>query len=184
MLVASQPLPTASRPRPGLDVGQLFEEHGRFVFRTLRRLGVRTADVEDTVQEVFIVVHRKISQYDTQYSVKGWLFGIAQRVASDYRRRAHVRREEATDEPPTTPSEPPQDRDLARSRARKRLDEALDTLDERRRAVFVLYELEGMSMPEVAEAVGCPVQTAYSRMNAAKKQMRQALEANAVGSPL
>lgn len=167
---------TATTPRtPSLTVGEVFREHAPFVWRALRRLGVREADVEDVCQEVFVVVHRRLPEFEGRSSVRTWVYGICVRVASDWRKRAHVRRELATDDAPEPPPSSrrglPRDPegDHARREARAILDRMLDELDEDKRAVFVLYEIEQLTMNEVAEAVGCPLQTAYSRLHAARK---------------
>ncbi len=158
------------------DVRAIVEEHAAFLLRSVRRLGVAELDVEDVAQEVLVIVHRKLAQYDVRCSMRGWIFGIASRVAADYRRSARVRRERVSDLVPETPVAADQERALDRSRARALLDRALDELDEDKRAVFVLYELEGLEMQEVAEMLGCPVQTAYSRLHAARDRVRARLE--------
>jgi RNA polymerase sigma-70 factor, ECF subfamily len=158
------------------SVGAIFAEQGAFVLRTLRRLGVRPADVEDAGQEVFIVVHRNLGRYDATSSLRGWLFGITTRVASDYRRRAYVRREQMTDPPPDEAAPPDQAERFEQAEARALLDRALDQLDDRQRAVFILYELEGLPMADVAELVNCPVQTAYSRLRIAREKVQSFAE--------
>ncbi len=158
-------------------VRQLFDEQGAFVLRTIRRLGVRASDVEDALQDVFVVVHRNLPRYDGVSPVRGWLFGIASRVAADYRKRAHVRREHVTDRPPDGVVVADQGDGIERAEARELLDHALDRLDDAQRSVFVLYELEGLAMPEVASIVGCPAQTAYSRLHAARDRIRAFVEA-------
>ena len=149
----------------------LFREHAAPVWRALRRLGVPEADVEDVAQEVFVVVHRKLPEFEGRSTLKTWIYGICVRTASDYRRKAHVRRERPTDRMPDERHSAPQLRELEREQARALLDAALETLDEEKRAVFVLYEIEELDMPEVAEALGCPLQTAYSRLYAARKKV-------------
>jgi RNA polymerase sigma-70 factor (ECF subfamily) len=145
------------------------------VWRVLRRLGVREADVEDQCQEVFVVVHRKLAEFEGRAQLATWIYGICLRVASDYRRRAHVRREEPTADLPEEQHSPPQPKLLERAQARALLDAALAELDEDKRAVFVLYEIEEVPMAEVAQAAGCPLQTAYSRLHAARKKVQASL---------
>jgi RNA polymerase sigma-70 factor (ECF subfamily) len=150
--------------------------------RTLRRLGVRPADLEDCGQEVFVVVHRKLGAFDGR-SLPGWLFSICNRVASDYRKRAYVRHEEPTFELPDAGVAPSQWCDLEQTRAREFLESVLLDLDEDKRDVFLLYELEEMSMPEVATALGCPVQTAYSRHRSAREHLERAIRKARLGHP-
>ncbi len=151
------------------DLASVFRAHGPFVWRVLRKLGIPEADVPDLCQEVFVVVHRKLPEFEGRSSLTTWLYGICLRTASDHRRRARVRREEVTDRVPEGRESAPQAKDLARRQARALLDAALEDLDEDKRAVFVLYEIEELTMAQVAEAVGCPLQTAYSRLYAARE---------------
>lgn len=152
---------------------QVFDEHGRYVFRVLRYLGVREADLPDLCQEVFIIVHRKIDGFEGRSSIRTWLYRICQRAASDYRRKAHVRREVPGD---AEDFERPEPEDTSsRLEARNAVAYALDLLDEGKRDVFVLYEIEGLTMREVCEVLDCPLQTAYSRLHSARKILIEAL---------
>ncbi len=169
---AQQPAPET--PATALDFRRIYQENANFVWRTMRRLGVQPAHLEDACQEAFLVVHRKLAGFDGK-SEKSWLFAIALRVAADHRKRAHIRRERVTGEVPEVVMPPSQHDDLEKSRARDFLQAVLDDLDDDKRAVFVLYELEGMAMPEIADAVGCPVQTAYSRLHAARRRIQDAV---------
>jgi RNA polymerase sigma-70 factor (ECF subfamily) len=155
----------ASRP----TLRQVFDEHAAFVWRTLRHLGVPESDIEDSCQDVFVAIHRKLDGFEGRSSLKTWIYGICLRVASDRRRRAHVRRELPVADLPSRAVEPTQVDDYERGRARALLSALLDQLDEDKRAVFVLYEIEGLPMKEIAKAVGCPLQTAYSRLHAARR---------------
>lgn len=165
-------------PDAGPEVPSLraiFDEYSAFVWRTLRHLGVPERDIEDVCQEVFVVVHRKLEGFEGRSTLRTWVYGICLRTASDYRRRAHVRREQAVDEVPTTTFEADQEHAVERSRHRKRLLELLDELDEEKRQVFVLYEIEELDMKEIADAMGTPLQTAYSRLRAARQMLARAL---------
>ena len=135
-------------------LAQIFREHAPFVWRGLRRLGIPESDVEDVCQEVFLVVHRRLGEFEGRSSLKTWIFGILARV---------------TDAPPDAPQDGGQQDALALKQARATLDRILDQLDDDKRSVFVLYEIEELTMAEVAEALGCPLQTAYSRLHAARK---------------
>ena len=148
---------------------EVFHAHAPRVWRALRRLGVPESDVEDVCQEVFVVVHRKLPEFEGRSALSTWIYGIATRVASDYRRRAHVRRERPTDDLPDGRASAPQLKELEREQARRLLDEALAALDDDKRAVFVLYEIEEQPMPGIADALGVPLQTCYSRLYAARK---------------
>jgi RNA polymerase sigma-70 factor (ECF subfamily) len=155
------------------DFQRLFEEHVAFVWRVLQHLGVAQADLEDTSQEVFLVVHRRLAEFEGRSSVRTWLYGIAARIARRHRDRAYHKRESAAASAPEPAELPRQHEDLERGRLRALLLAALDALDDDKRAVFVLYEIEEMTMAEVARAVGCPLQTAYSRLHAARRKVAE-----------
>ncbi len=158
------------------DFRAVFNEHAPRVWRALRYLGVAESDVADVSQEVFVVVHRKLPEFRGDAALSTWLYGICLRVAADHRRRAYVRREQAVAEPPDRAITPPQDGAMASRDARRQLLFALAQLDEAKRRVFVLYEIEELSMKEIAAILKCPVQTAYSRLHAARTTVRRLLE--------
>lgn len=161
-----------SKPSPGVPtIAEIFQQYAPFAWRALRRLGVPECDVEDVCQEVFVVVHRKLGDFEGRSSLRTWIYGICARTASDYRRSGRVRREIVTDAPPDAAHDGGQHEAVALRQARAELDRILDTLDDDKRAVFVLYEIEELTMAEVAEALGCPLQTAYSRLHAARKRV-------------
>jgi RNA polymerase sigma-70 factor (ECF subfamily) len=176
----------APAPFPVPTLADIFREYAPFVWRGLRRLGVPESDVEDVCQEVFVVVHRKLGDFEGRSSLRTWIYGICVRTASDYRRSGRVRREVVTDAPPDAPHEGAQHDTVALKQARATLDRILDELDDDKRSVFVLYEIEELTMAEVAEAIGCPLQTAYSRLHAARKVVEagvaRAQKANAMNA--
>jgi len=179
---ASSPAPRVGPPSvPRASFEQVFRENLTFAWRALRRLGVGEADVEDVCQEVFLVVHRRLPEFQGRSSVRTWIYGICVRVASEHRRRPHVRRE-SLGETPDRQVPPPQHEALERRRAVELLDRALDGLEEDKRAIFVLYQIEEVPMNEVAEALGCPLQTAYSRLHAARRHVEAVLRAAEEGS--
>ena len=158
------------------DVREVVRTHGPFIGRSLRYLGVPEADLEDAAQEVFVVVHRKLAGFEGRSSLTTWLYGVCTRVASAHRRRTSSRVEKLTPEPPDAPVPPEQEAHLERQESRRRLMAVLDRLDDDKRAVFVLYEIERQSMKDVAEALGCPLQTAYYRLHAARDAVVHAFE--------
>jgi RNA polymerase sigma-70 factor, ECF subfamily len=119
-----------------------------------------------------------MESFEGRSTIRTWVYGICLRTASDYRRRAHVRREQPVDEVPTQSAEPEQERNAERARQRQRLLELLDQLDDDKREVFVLYEIEELEMKDIATAMGTPLQTAYSRLRAARQQLALALSGN------
>lgn len=155
---------------------EVFRTYSGFVWRVLLRLGVAESDVEDVAQEVFLGVHRNLPRFEGRCSMRTWVYGICHRRAVDYRRRAMVRHEVATDEPPELGEDAGQEEGLDLAQARAQLKHVLDSLDEDKRAVFVLFEIESIPMDEVAEIVGCPLQTAYSRLYAARRKVEAAAQ--------
>ena len=160
---------------------EIFRAFSPFVWRTVRRLGIAPGDVEDVSQEVFVVVHRKLPSFEARSSLRTWVYGICVRTASDHRKRAYLRHERPMDELPEVARSAPQDQDLDRARALDALDASLAGLDHDKRAVFVLFEIEELPMIEVAEAVGCPVQTAYARLYAARKHVESTMKRSLAG---
>lgn len=155
----------------------LFEAESTYVLHTLRRLGVRERDVEDLTHDVFVAVHRNLSAFDPSRPLRPWLFGIAFRVASDYRRRARFLREvECEAEGDLADASPPADEQLASAQARRLVILALDDLALDRRAVLILHDIDGHSVPEIARALSIPLNTAYSRLRLAREQFKAAVK--------
>ena len=153
----------------GETVVGLYDQHFDFVWRSLRRLGVAGADLEDAAQDVFVVVHRRLASFERRASIRTWIFGIALRVAKLYRQRnARQRERTACDEallvcPRGTPEEV-----RASMQAAERVQSLLEEMDDDKRAVFVLAELEHMPASEIATALGIPMNTVYSRLRLAR----------------
>lgn len=154
---------------------EAYRLHFAYVFALVGRLGVPSAFVEDTTQEVFLVLHRRREEFRGESSVRTWLHGIAVHVARRHRDTARRRaaRLEAMAEPPG-PTLP--DAELERRQALRRLDRLLDGLVDEQREVFVLAEVAGCSAPEIAEALGLNINTVYSRLRLARGRLQRALE--------
>lgn len=167
---------TPAAPVTAQSFRAVYTENAAFVWRVLRRLGIRPADLEDVCQEVFVVVHRKLPGFEHRSGLRTWLYGIAVRCASDHRRRAHVQHETPSDVLDDRAADATQPADVAQRQARALLDAMIDALDDDKRTVFVLFELEELPMSEIAEIVGCPLQTAYSRLHAAREQVDAAVK--------
>lgn len=158
-----------------LDAASVHAAHGAFLWATLQRLGARSADLDDVYQEVFVVLHRRLADYDPALPIRPWLYGICVRVVAASRRRAHVRRERLVDavpEPDATAPSPEEGAD--RARRQRVLHEILDELDLERRAVFVMYEIDELPCDQIAEMTGVPVGTVHSRLHAARKDFQRA----------
>jgi RNA polymerase sigma-70 factor (ECF subfamily) len=172
-------LPQVRQSSAEHDVSSVYEQHSDFVGMTLQRFGVRSRDLPDMVQEVFVVVHRKLDTFDGSSQMTTWLYGICLRVALAYRRRAHVRREAPVDvvPEPARRAETANPEQVASARqARRELESILDTLDIEKRAVFVMFEIDELSCEQIGAIVGVPVGTVYSRLSAARAAFRKELE--------
>ncbi|MCC6874775.1 MAG: sigma-70 family RNA polymerase sigma factor [Sandaracinaceae bacterium] len=160
------------------SVGAVFDRHAAYVGRALRCLGVPEREVPDALQEVFLVVHRRLGELRTDKALRAWLYAICVRKALTFRRRAARSREHGMDEPPEASAPTPSpDEELARTRSLALALEILEDLDDDKRAVFVLYEVEQLPMSEVKDALDVPLQTAYSRLYAARRQIERKLRA-------
>ena len=161
-------------PSERIDVEALFRAHAAFVAGFLARLGVPQADVDDRVQEVFLVAHRKGGFTAGQGQPRTWLGAIAVRVASTARRSLARRREDGSDALlGRSAAEPSPLEVVEQRRSLERVQRALDSLDLEHRAVFVLYELDGQSCEAIAESFGIPVGTVYSRLHHARRRFKQ-----------
>jgi RNA polymerase sigma-70 factor (ECF subfamily) len=159
---------------PALAFRQVFDANVSYVAATLGRLGVDDRDRDDLVSEVFVRVHGALSSYDPERPLKPWLFAFAARVASEHRRLARHRREVFA-EVEMESSELSPDRALEESESRRLLARALAELDDDKRAVFVLHDLDDTPVPEVARALGIAEGTAYSRLRAARAELTTAV---------
>lgn len=152
-------------------VAALYRQHFQFIWRSLRRLGVRASSLEDAVQDVFLVAHRKLHAFDGRASHRGWLFAIAIRVAAEHRRRdAKLRLD-----PDATLVTAHLEKTLELRRRVDLLDRVLEALNDEQRVVFVMAEIEQFSVPEIAEALGVKLNTVYSRLRLARQHFERAL---------
>jgi len=157
-------------------VDQLVRAHFGLVWRYLRRLGLSDADADDGAQQVFLICARKLDDVEVERE-RSFLLGVALRVASDAR-RAHKRRrlEPDTALSQATDPRPDPEQALAQQRVCELLDTFLEQLDERARAVFVLYEIEGLTMREIAEALELSPGTVASRLKRARVRFETAVQ--------
>ncbi len=138
--------------------------------RSLRRLGVREADMKDVAQEIFLTVHRHLDEYDAARPVRPWLFSFALRFAANYRRLVRNHGHVPDDD---LPQEAARGADVE---ARDLVLRALGALSFDFRVVFVMHDLEGFSAPEIAEQLGCKLNTVYSRIQLAREDFKSAVE--------
>lgn len=155
-------------------LAELLGAHFRTVWRTLRRLGVPVANVDDAAQEVFIIASKKLELIEAKHE-RRFLYGVALRVAANARRARVARPETAASElvEHTAGPAPTPEALLDRKRAREMLDRVLEELPDDLRTAFVLFELEGCSGPEVAELLGIPLGTASSRLRRAREAFQE-----------
>jgi RNA polymerase sigma-70 factor, ECF subfamily len=164
---------TSSEP-PTLEA--VYVECAKFVWLTLQRLGVRQADLDDVCQDVFLTLQRKLPEFDPRSKIQPWLFAICTHTASNYRRLARFRLEvtaghmRADDElHPAAPAGRRPDQEASDREQLERAERVLNRMSPLKRTVFVMFELEGLSCQDIADELGLPVGTVYSRLHSARK---------------
>ncbi len=172
-------LPETAKVRP--TFAQIYNETFPFVWRTVRRLGVDESAVDDVTQEVFVTVYRRLDDFEMRCAPKTWVFSIAMGIVRNYRRGR--RRKDAVAPLAHLPVSPDVVADggadplehATRAEAGRLVHRILEQLGEEKAVVFVMAELEGMTVPEIADMVGANVNTVYSRLRTARKEFEQAL---------
>jgi len=167
---------------------EVYDAHVAFVWRSLRRLGVPESSLKDAMQDVFLVVHRRLPEWEERAKITTWLFRICMRVAKDQRRRAHVRKEvfdsaeidRRADLGADTADALERREDLAL------FDTALAEIELDQRVVFMLFELEDMTGDAIAELLQIPLGTVYSRLRLARRAFKRSVVRLAAqrGSPV
>jgi RNA polymerase sigma-70 factor, ECF subfamily len=153
-----------------MNLEQVYERHADFVWRTLRRLGVAEAEARDATHDVFLIVHAQLERFEGRSSLSTWLFALCRSVARDFRRRqrqgAELRELEAEEEIDLRADV---SRAVEHQQQLAELERILSTISSDQRNVFILFELEKMTGEELAEALGIPLGTVYSRLALARK---------------
>jgi RNA polymerase sigma-70 factor, ECF subfamily len=161
------------------DWQALYADHFRSVWRSLRRLGVPSDLLDDAVQDVFLVVHRRSAEFGGRSSLKTWIFGIVVRVAKDYR-RATRRRAVRVAQYAAAMSSPRDENSPADEASRREelelLHAILSSLGDDERAVFVLVELEQLSVRDAAQAASLSLTTCERRLRAARQRFNRAVQ--------
>jgi len=166
---AADELRGAAAPTP--DLGAVYDAHFRYVWRCLRSLGVRDSQLDDALQDVFVVVQRRLADFDGGAELRTWLYAIALRIARKYRERRlrePASLDDAPEQAPRTAVTGSGERALLASERLALAHDILATLSDEQREVFVLARVEQMSAPEIASVVGIPLNTVYSRLRAAR----------------
>jgi RNA polymerase sigma-70 factor (ECF subfamily) len=160
-----------------LAFDDVYDKHFRFVWRVLRALGLPPSAVDDAAQDVFLVVHRRLHEFEGRSDIRTWLYRIASwTVASERRRlRTQAGHEPVDDESIRDGAAGPFEA-LARSEAVQRLERVLARMDADKRMVFLLMDVEEMKAGEVAELLELNVNTVYSRLRLAREQFRRLVE--------
>ena len=158
-------------------VAELYEAHADMVWRSLRRLGVPISSLEDAVQDVFVVVHSRLAEFEQRSSVKTWIFGIVLRVASAHRRKRARRESEITsDDCELVGTSPDPQQAAQEAEAAAIVERILDEFEDDRRSVFVMLELEDFSAQQVAASLGISVNTVHSRLRLARRDFEAGLK--------
>ena len=166
--------PSETRPRATMEFHTVFQFHGPYVWHTLRRLGVHAGDLEDQTHEVFLQVYHQFAEYDPARPIRPWLFAFAFHKALKYRSRAQHRFEVIWHEGEVADPNPTALDALLTKEAIDLAHAALSELELGQRAVFILHELDGCAMPEVAATLELPLNTAYSRLRLARAAFEKA----------
>jgi RNA polymerase sigma-70 factor (ECF subfamily) len=161
--------------RECVTIETIYRQSFRFVWRSLARLGVPDRDLPDAVQDVFVVAHKRLSEFEGRSRIETWLYGIAFRVASDRRRLAASRHEVFTDVPEASDEGESVSQATERREGLALLERILDGMPIEQRAVFTLFEIDGVSCEEIAELVDAPLGTVYSRLRLARVVFKKKL---------
>ncbi len=175
MLTASVPI-DAVRADEVPRFEDVYTQNFEIVWRTLRRMGVPPSHLDDAAQDVFLAVHRKLGQFEGRSTVRTWVVGIAIRVAKDQRRFATTKGKYEQLDPSLPDGAPGPDLAAATSQALGLLEELVIGLNETHREIFVLFELEELTAPEISQALGINLNTVYSRLRLARGAFERALE--------
>lgn len=161
---------------PPYTLQEVYARHSGFVWRVVRRLGVPDHAVEDVMHEVFLVVHRRLHEFDGRVAMTTWLYHQARGVVSNHRRsaRRERRRLQLVDARPAPAPDP--ERETARDEAAAFVRRFLEGLEPDKREIFELAELEGLPMPQIAQMVGINLNTAHSRLRAARQRFQRAVD--------
>lgn len=154
---------------------ELFDAQFSYVWNVLKRLGVQERDLEDLAQQVFLQVHSQLASYDPSRPLRPWLFAFAYHAASNYRALSRHKVELSIVPPEQHDPQPRADEQLITRQELELAEQALKRVAIERRAVLLLHEVEGHTMPEIAESLNIPVNTAYSRLRLARQEYEQAV---------
>lgn len=158
----------------GVSFRAIFDAEFEWVCRTLRRLGVRQSDLEDAAQETFLAVAGRFGEYDPARPLRPWLFGFAMRIAANHRRKKKDDSTDAADDVASSAATPEREAEL--SQAKDLALRALEKIDDDRRAIFVMHDIEGFGAPDISALLSLPQNTVYSRLRVARAEFEGAIK--------
>lgn len=190
-LIARDDAEATATPEVSLPeaLARIYDEHFDFVWRNARRLGVPESTADDVAQDVFVIVQRRLDSYDGRAPMQAWIFGILVRVVRDYRRsfRRKGARNVPLEQAPVrdfgAASGPSPIEQAERAENARLMDKALAELDEDKRTLLILSELEEWTLREIAEFYGSNTSTIHSRLRVAKRAFEQAYRRAQAGQP-
>ena len=154
----------------------LYDAYFPFAWRCLRGLGVKEAHLDDAAQEVFVIVHRRLPEFRGDSSVRTWVYAIVRGVAANQRRVQHRKSGHAPLDAKMADAGPGPERSYQQQQQARFVERFAAGLSEERRDVFVLAMLDQLTIPEVAETLGIPLNTAYTRLRAVRLEFQKALK--------
>ncbi len=162
---------TVPRVQPSArDFSAIYERWFHDVQRWLAAMGVAEADIDDVTQEIFVIVDRKLDRFDGR-NLAGWIYGIARHLAARQRRRSWVKRlfVRRVEAQPSGPSPPTPALLLEQKERQQTVARALGSMSDKRRRVFVLFEIEGYTGEEIAALENTQLNTIWTRLHHARK---------------
>ena len=171
-----------------LSFDSIYEQFFDFVFRCASRLGIPPSSIDDVVQEVFVVLHRRLHEYDGRAPLQSWVYGVLANTVRDYRRsfrrkQAPLKSAERDDDLGPAPSTDNPERHAQLKQDLSLLTRLLDELPEEQRELIVLADLEQMSVPEICACIGGNSNTVYSRLRAARENLKAKLHRHLLATP-
>ena len=168
-----------------VDLTNAFRDHGRFLAKSILKLTGDGPHVEDILQETFIIAHRKQSSFEGKSNLRTWLYGIASNLCLHHRRglaRELNALEKAAQEPADTPTGP--ERAVEAAQNRTLVHEAMQAIPFKQREVFMLYEIDGMDGPSIAQLLEIPLNTVWSRLRLARETFAKEVRRRRAGEPI
>ena len=184
-LPMDEPIPRRDARPFGPGFRAFYERHFRFVYRVVARQCRHSADIDDLVQEIFSIAGHKLAEFEGRAKETTWLFRIASNVVNAHRRkqqRQHLLSMRWLQPASESSVVETPDREVERNEAQELVREILAEMSEKKRDVFILFELEGLPGQEVAEIVGCPLDTMWTRLFHARRDFRKRLEDRGIRS--